>query len=119
MAAVVERMITSATLREAIRLKLRTGVSREMIAFLIIEYAPAGLRSERVSGHAPRLTVERIPHGRRTAFLAALSELSRRHRIAKRSPRPVAKRSLASWLAKGMAASSALHPAEANGNDPS
>jgi hypothetical protein len=102
LADVLERLITSAALRGAIRSKLRTGASREMISFLIRDYAPAGLRSDRTDGRAPRLAVELIPHRGRTAFLAALSDLPNLRPVARGSRRPVAKRSLASWLTSGM-----------------
>jgi len=114
---VLERVITSANLRKAIRSKLRTGASREMISFLIRDYVPAGLRSDRLAGRAPRLAVERIPHRRRAAFLAALSELSRRRPAARRSLRPGAKRSLAWWLATGMKATGELHSAGTDRDD--
>jgi hypothetical protein len=60
LADVLERLITSATLRGAIRSKLRTGASREMISFLIRDFAPAGLHSDRIpptstAGYRPRV----------------------------------------------------------------
>jgi hypothetical protein len=94
--AALVRVITSATLREAIRAKLRAGASREMISFLISARAPSGLRASRMHGRAPRLPVEQIPHRGRSEFLAALSSLPGKRK------RPAPKRSLASWLTSGM-----------------
>jgi hypothetical protein len=120
LADVLERVITSATLRGAIRSKLRTGASREMISFLIGAYAPAGLRSDRTDGRAPRLAVELIPHRGRTAFLAALSDLPNRRPVARSSRRTVARRSLASWLTKGLLTTAEnLRPVEVDRRNPS
>jgi hypothetical protein len=112
LADILERVITSAILRKAIRAKLHVGASREMISVLVSAYAPSGLRSDRTDGMAPRLAVERIRHRQRIAFLTALAGLPNR--------RPIARRSLAWWLTQGMRATSQqLHSVEADRRNPS
>jgi hypothetical protein len=72
----MERVITAAMLRAAIRTKIRSGASRRSISLLIARYAPADAHSEREdSGGVQRLAVEVIPHGLRTGFLDALDQL--------------------------------------------
>jgi hypothetical protein len=73
----LERVITAATLRVAIRSKIRNGTSRRRISLLINVYAPAGVRSDRDDGTGvQRLAVEVIPHQQRIAFLEALERLT-------------------------------------------
>jgi hypothetical protein len=97
-------VITSASLRKAIRAKLRTGASRETISLLIGDFAPTGLHTGRWHGIAPRVPVELIPHRCRAEFLMALSALPAR--------RVVTRRSLSSWLSDG------LRSTDGNGHSP-
>ncbi|MBV9555279.1 MAG: hypothetical protein JO032_21065 [Alphaproteobacteria bacterium] len=74
---IMERVITAATLRTAIRNKIRAGVSGRSISILINRHAPADAHSEREDASGvQRLAVEVIPHGQRAAFLEALDHLS-------------------------------------------
>lgn len=68
-------VLSAATLRTAIRAKLRTGTERQQISRLIRKYVPSAVGTLRVSDGVYRLPVEMIPLTRRTAFLDALNEL--------------------------------------------
>jgi len=76
MSKALESVITSATLRAAIRAKIAEGVGRRAISLLISAYAPldAGGGRDDDTG-ARRLPVEAIAHERRVAFLVALGQL--------------------------------------------
>jgi hypothetical protein len=67
-------IITSATLRTAIRAKISAGISRRAISLLIHGYAPPEAQG-RDEDSVRRLAVEVIPHERRVAFLDALARL--------------------------------------------
>jgi hypothetical protein len=67
--------LSAATLRTAIRAKLRAGTNRRTITLLIGKYAPFARDTIRLSDGVYRLPVEMIPLSRRTAFLEALKEL--------------------------------------------
>jgi hypothetical protein len=72
-----ERVITAASLRMAIRAKLRTGVSGRRVSMLVNAFAPPGVVSDRDHGEGvQRLAVEVIPHRQRAAFLEALHDLT-------------------------------------------
>lgn len=72
----MERVITAATLRTAIRTKIRSGTNPRSISLLINRYAPADAHSDREdNAGVQRLAVEVIPHGQRRPFLDALELL--------------------------------------------
>jgi len=76
MTEVLQRVITAATLRQAIRAKIRVGVNPRAISLLINAHASPDARSDREDETGvQRLAVETIPHARRAAFLAALDRL--------------------------------------------
>jgi hypothetical protein len=68
-------VLSTATLRTAIRAKLRTGTSRQAISALIKTYSPRGASTKRRNGQLYRLPVELIALERRAPFLDALNEL--------------------------------------------
>jgi hypothetical protein len=68
-------VISAATLRTAIRAKVRAGTDRQTITLLIGKYVPSTRNTMRLSDGVYRLPVEMIPLSRRTAFLDALKEL--------------------------------------------
>jgi len=71
---VLDGIITSASMRMAIRQKISSGISRRTISLLIHAYAPPGAQG-RDDDSVRRLAVEVIPHERRGAFLDALAKL--------------------------------------------
>jgi hypothetical protein len=71
---VLDGIITSATLRTAIRGRISAGISPRTISLLIHAYAPPEARGRDEDG-VQRLAVEAIPHERRVAFLDALVQL--------------------------------------------
>lgn len=75
MTEVLERVITAATLRMAIRAKLRTGVGRRTVSQLILAHVPPNLIAGRDDAGLKRVPVELIPHDRRVAFLDELDQL--------------------------------------------
>jgi hypothetical protein len=76
---VVERAITTAVLRTAIKAKLRSGTTSQAISSLISLYMPPEAHTERYDGGVRRLPVEMIAHRQRVAFLSALAELPSHH----------------------------------------
>lgn len=75
MTKLLDRVLSAASLREAIRAKLRAGVQGETISWLIACYVPAHLAGNR-GRH--RLPVEMIPPHKRSAFLQSLQRTSER-----------------------------------------
>jgi hypothetical protein len=71
----VEYLTTAKDLRIAIRAKIRDGASARSIWLLISSYVPTGL-IDRLEDGKPRLPVELVPYGQRTAFLEALANLA-------------------------------------------
>jgi hypothetical protein len=74
MTNVPEHVLTAATLRTAIRAKIREGVSPRAISMLVNAYAPDAPAGRDEAG-IQRRAVEVIPQERRVAFLIALNEL--------------------------------------------
>jgi hypothetical protein len=68
-------IITSATLRSAIRGKISAGNGRRTISLLIHSYAPPNAHGRDDDTGLRRLPVEVIPHERRAAFLLDLARL--------------------------------------------
>jgi hypothetical protein len=76
MTEMLQRAITATTLRAAIRAKIRVGVTPRAISLLIIAHASPDARGERKDPTGvQRIAVEKIPNGRRAAFVAALDQL--------------------------------------------
>jgi hypothetical protein len=74
MTDVPRNVLTTATLRTAIRAKIREGVSPRAISTLINDYAPDA-PAGRIESGVQRRAVELIPPGQRVDFLVALNEL--------------------------------------------
>ena len=74
MSELVDRFISAAALREAIKAKCVAGAQREVICRLIASYVPDDIATEHDCGRS-RLPVELIPGHRRSAFSEALHHL--------------------------------------------
>ena len=75
----VSESITPEMMRVAIRRKLRGGVNKQQVCWLVMAYAPADATNDRREGPVQRLPVETIPNEKRRAFLDALSRLPDLH----------------------------------------
>ena len=73
--ASVGRAISSATLRDLVRSKLRAGATKVAINLLMLDYIPPEATTGRVERGISRQALESIPRERRTDFLTALQEL--------------------------------------------
>jgi len=73
--AAIERAISSTTLRDLVRSKLRAGATKDAINLLILSYVPPEARTDRVERGIPRQALDSIPRGRRADFLAALQDI--------------------------------------------
>jgi hypothetical protein len=74
--AAIGRAISSATLRDLVRSKLRAGATKDAINLLILDYIPPEATTDRVERGIPRHSLESIPRDRRADFLTALQEIS-------------------------------------------
>ena len=75
MVDILERVVTITALREAIRAKIRAGVSRETITKLIQVYAPPDAPSRDDGTGLRRVAVEYVPRAERPALLRAIGDL--------------------------------------------
>jgi hypothetical protein len=73
--ASVGRAISSATLRDVARSRLRAGAAKDAINLLILDYIPPEERTDRLERGISRQALECIPRERRADFLTALQEI--------------------------------------------
>jgi hypothetical protein len=72
--AAVGRAISEATLRDAVRSKLRSGAAKDTANLVILDHVPPKVRIERVEGGISRQALEHIPLEGRADFLKACGE---------------------------------------------
>jgi len=73
--AAIGRAVSSATLRDVVRSKLRAGVTKDAINRLLLDYVPPEATTDRVERGISRQALESIPRERRADLLTALQEI--------------------------------------------
>jgi hypothetical protein len=82
----VGRAISTAFLRDVIRSKLRSGVTKDAIHRLVSRYVPPEARTDRVERGTSRQPLAQISPEWRVEFLNALLEIPKPLPLPRRSP---------------------------------